>query len=114
MRIIKRDELLALLADGSLTLIEALPKVQYQAEHLPGAVHAPGDLTLEVARCPAPDPSPTVVTYCSGPYRGRSTVAAAAFVHPSYTDVRVYTGGTADGADAGLSFKGSRATAKAA
>lgn len=54
-----------------------------------------------------------MVSYCSGPFCGRSKVAAA-FTRLGYIDVRVYTGGKADWADAGLPFQGSRSAAKSA
>ena len=48
------------------------------------------------------------------PGGGRSKAAAAAYSRLGYTDVRVYTGGKADWAEAGLPFDGTRATSKAA
>ena len=65
MRQINRDDLRALLAAGTVTLVEALPAPHFDAEHLPGAV-------------------------------------------------RVYAGGKADRADAGLPFEGTRAVPRAA
>jgi len=79
---ISRDELRALL-DAAAVLVEALPEPQYQAEyrveHLPGAVNVPGEVTAERAARHAPDPAPTVVTYCAGlPFDGtRATWRAA-------------------------------------
>jgi rhodanese-related sulfurtransferase len=92
MNRITRDELRALLDAGSLTLVEALPAAAYDAEHIPGAVNLPGEVTAERAAALAPDPTATVVVYCSGPSCGRSRVTAAAFDRLGYTDVRVYPG----------------------
>ena len=114
MQHISRDDLQALIGAGTVTLIEALPEPHYDAEHLPGAVNLPGDLTADLAQELAPDRSQTVVTYCSGPSCGRSKVAAAAFTRLGYPDVRVYPGGKADWADADLPFEGTRAIPKAA
>jgi rhodanese-related sulfurtransferase len=114
MQIINRDQLLTLLDGGDLVLVEALPEPQYDAEHLPRAVNAPGELTAELAAQLAPDRDQTVVTYCSGEFCGRSKAAAAAFTRLGYTDVRVYSGGKADWAQAGLPFDGTRTTSKAA
>jgi rhodanese-related sulfurtransferase len=111
---ISRDDLRALLAADAVTLIEALPEPHYRAEHLPGAVNLPGDLTADLAAQLAPDRTRTVVTYCSGPSCGRSKAAAAAFTRLGYPDVRVYTGGKADWADAGQPFEGTRAIPDAA
>ncbi|GID95833.1 rhodanese-like domain-containing protein [Amorphoplanes digitatis] len=73
-------------------------------EHLPGAVNLPGRLSAELAARLAPDRARTVITYCSGPSCGRSKVAAAGFIRLGYADVRVYHGGKADRAAAGLPF----------
>jgi rhodanese-related sulfurtransferase len=108
MEPITREELGSLLDAGTVTLIEALPAAAYQAEHLPGAVNVPGPLSAERAAELAPDPPATVVVYCSGPACGRSKVTAADFVRLGYTDVRVYDGGKADWAMAGLPFAGAR------
>jgi rhodanese-related sulfurtransferase len=110
MRRISRDELRDLLDSNAVTLVEALPGVQYDAEHLPGAVNLPGDLTPDVAHQLALD----VVTYCSGPSCRRSRVAADGFVRLGYTDVRIYEGGKPDWAAGGLPLHGTRATPEAA
>ena len=94
---------------GAVTVVEALPEPHYDAEHLPGAVNLPGELTADLAEQLALDRTRTVVTYCSGPTGGRSKVAAAAFTALGYPDVRVYAGGKADWAGAGLPFEGARA-----
>jgi rhodanese-related sulfurtransferase len=114
MQRISRDDLRALLDAGKVTLVEALPEPHYAADHLPGAVNLPGDLTAELAAQLAPDPAGTVVTYCSGPSCARSKVAAAAFARLGYRDVRVYEGGKTDWAAAGLPFEGSRTATEAA
>jgi rhodanese-related sulfurtransferase len=108
---ISREDLRALLDADAVTLVEALPEPHYHAEHLPGAVNLPGDLTTALAEQLTPDRSRIVVTYCSGPSCARSKVAAAAFTRLGYPDVRVYDGGKADWADAGLPLEGARATA---
>ena len=111
MQRISRDDLRAMLDTGSVTLVEALPVPHYTADHLPGAVNLPGDLTAELAAQRAPDPAGIVVTYCAGPSCGRSKVAAAAFARLGYRDVRVYEGGKTDWAAAGLPFEGSQSAA---
>jgi len=108
MNRITRDELRTLLDGGSVTLVEALSTVAYDAEHLPGAVNVPDDLTADLAAALAPDRTGTVVVYCSGPSCTRSTVVAGAFERLGYTDVRVYPGGKADWLDAGLPLVGTR------
>jgi rhodanese-related sulfurtransferase len=108
MNQISRDELRRLLDAGAVVLVEALPAPHFEAEHIPGAVNVPA-VTAEAAAAVAPNTSATVVTYCSGPSCGRSKAAAAAFLRLGYSDVRVYVGGKADWADAGLPFEGARA-----
>jgi rhodanese-related sulfurtransferase len=110
---ISRDGLLALLETGDITLVEALPAAHYEAEHLPGAVNLPGELTPGLAAQLVADHDRIVVTYCSGPSCSRSKTAVAAFERLGYTDVRVYEGGKADWAQAGLPFEGARAAARA-
>jgi rhodanese-related sulfurtransferase len=102
---ISREDLQALLDAGGVTLVEALPAPHFDAEHPPGAVNLPGELIEELA----PDPTRTVVTYCSGPSCGRSNAAAAASTRLGYADVHVYVGGKANRARAGLPFEGARA-----
>jgi rhodanese-related sulfurtransferase len=114
MQHISRDDLRTLLDAGGVVLVEALPEPHYAADHLPGAVNLPGELTAELAAQLAPDPAQTVVTYCSGPSCGRSKVAAAAFGRLGYRDVRVYEGGKTDWAAARLPFEGSRTLPQAA
>jgi rhodanese-related sulfurtransferase len=111
---ISREDLRTRLDAGTVTLVEALPEPHYHAEHLPGAVNLPGQLTADLAATLAPDRTQTVVTYCSGPSCGRSKVTAAAFTRLGYADVRVYEGGKTDWAEAGLRFEGARAMPEAA
>ncbi|MET8093480.1 hypothetical protein [Micromonospora sp. NPDC005220] len=46
---VDRDGLRSSIASRTVTLVEALPAVQYDAEHLPGAVNVPTDLTAKLA-----------------------------------------------------------------
>lgn len=100
--VITREELLSAMSKGTITLIEALPAAHYDAEHLPGAINVPAELTAQGAARIAPDLHRTVVVYCSGPGCGRSTATAAALTRFGYPDVRVYVGGKADWFAAGL------------
>lgn len=100
--VITREDLVRAMHEGTIILIEALPTAHYAAEHLPGAINVPGELTAQDAARIAPDLHRTTVVYCSGPGCGRSTVTAAALTRAGYTDVRVYAGGKADWFAAGL------------
>ncbi|MGX6744001.1 rhodanese-like domain-containing protein [Streptomyces peucetius] len=108
---ITREDLRALLERGAVTLVEALSAAAYGAEHIPGAVNVPGEVTTPLATALAPNTAGTVVVYCSGPACGRSKVTAAAFERLGYTDVRVYPGGKLDWVQAGLPLAGTRGAA---
>ena len=109
MKHISQEQLQQLVERDAVTLIEALPEMHYEAEHLPGAVNLPGPLSPELAASLTPDLARTVVVYCSGPSCGRSAVTAGAFERLGYADVRVYKGGKSEWAAAGLPFQGARA-----
>ena len=111
MNRITRDDLRALLDTGKVVLVEALSEAAYRAEHIPGAVNVPSDLTADLAAALAPDPAATVVVYCSGRACARSNVTAAVFERLGYSDVRVYPGGKLDWLEAGLPLVGSAAQA---
>lgn len=100
--VISREDLLHALSANTITLLEALPAAHYAAEHLPGAINVPGELTAEDAARIAPDLDRALVVYCSGPGCSRSTVTAGALRRFGYADVRVYVGGKADWFAAGL------------
>ena len=108
MQRIDRAGLLTLLEYGGVTLVEALPQLAYEAEHLPGAVNVPDRLTRNLAAELAPDLGAAVVVYCSGPACSRSRATAAQFERLGYRDVRIYPGGKLDWSDAGLPLEGAR------
>lgn len=111
--VITREELVHAMSQGTVTVLEALPAAHYAAEHLPGAINVPGDLTPTDAARLVPDLGRTVVVYCSGPGCRRSTVTAAALTRAGYTDVRVYSGGKADWYAAGLPMERAPVTSSA-
>lgn len=111
MQDITRDELVALLDDGSIVLVEALSELHYHSGHIATAVNLPEQATAETAAAIAPDLHTTIVTYCSGPSCTRSKAAAIAFEKLGYADVRVYSGGKADWFDAGVPLAAAEPTA---
>ncbi|WP_088147539.1 ArsR/SmtB family transcription factor [Achromobacter denitrificans] len=70
------DELLGLLASGSVTLLDVRPAEEFALGHLPGAVNIPPEqLERRLAELPA---DADIVAYCRGPYCVLSSDAVAA------------------------------------
>lgn len=83
-------------------LLEALPERYWHEGHLPGARPLPpAELA---ARLPglAPDLAAPVVVYCASATCANSHQVATRMRQLGYADVRVYAGGKADWAEAGL------------
>jgi rhodanese-related sulfurtransferase len=100
--IINRTELHALIAAGTVTVVDALPQSYYDQQHLPGAINlVDSDVDAQAARL-LPDITGTVVTYCSNPACGNSKAVARRLEKLGYRDVRTYTGGIQDWVEAGL------------
>jgi rhodanese-related sulfurtransferase len=102
MTTIDRQTLHDLITDPRLVLLEALPESYYRDGHLPGARWFPHDRARELAAVAAPRKGDPIVVYCASATCANSKVAAEALRQLGYTDVRVYPGGKADWADAGL------------
>jgi rhodanese-related sulfurtransferase len=100
--VIHRTELQALLAAGTVTVVDALPRSYYDQQHLPGAVNpVEGDVDSHAARL-LPDVTAPIVTYCSNPACGNSKAVARRLEALGYHDVRTYPGGIQDWVGAGL------------
>ena len=100
---ISRESLKSLLeANDSATLIEALPKQYYDAEHIPGAINIDYNDIAEQAVERIPDKSSTVVVYCANVDCKNSGIAAEVLEQLGYSDVRVYQEGKKDWKGAGL------------
>lgn len=64
--VIGADELARRLAEGRVVLLDVRPAVEYEADHLPGAISIPYDEIAErLGELPAGLP---IVAYCRGPY----------------------------------------------
>jgi len=100
--IITRDELVAAVESGAVVLLEALPPMHYEKEHLPGALNLPLDDIDTLSAALVPDRDRAIVTYCSNTACNNSAIAAARLRALSYTDVRKYPGGKQDWIEAGL------------
>jgi rhodanese-related sulfurtransferase/DNA-binding transcriptional ArsR family regulator len=66
MEPIPREELLARVREGLVTVLDVRPPEEYAAGHLPGAVNIPlGELEQHLTEL---DPGQEVVAYCRGPH----------------------------------------------
>ena len=105
--IVDRTELQALMASGTVTVVDALPESYYNQQHLPGALNlVEADIEMR-ADSMLPDKSATIVTYCSNNACGNSQAVANRLQKLGYTDVRKYADGIQDWAEAGLAVEGS-------
>ena len=101
--LISRDDLKNLLDSGKMpTIVEALPKKYYEAEHLPGAINIPHDEIQAKATHLIPDKDGTVVVYCASAECRNSHIAAEALRHLGYTSIYEYAEGKKDWKEAGL------------
>jgi rhodanese-related sulfurtransferase len=65
---VSRDGLKAKMDGGAVfTLVETLPLVAYQHEHLPRALNLPPELVRELAPSLLPDKGAEIIVYCSSP-----------------------------------------------
>lgn len=86
----------------AVTLVEALPPMYFQQDHLPGAINLPLDQVDELAPALLPDKDAAVVVYCAnGPCRN-SGQAAQRLRQLGYSSVRDYHEGKAEWVEAGL------------
>lgn len=99
---ISRDELRAVIDEGGVTLVEALPPMYYERAHLPGAINLPHDRVRELAPELLPDRSAAIVVYCANEPCRNSGIATAELISLGYGDVREYVEGKQDWIDAGL------------
>jgi rhodanese-related sulfurtransferase len=99
---ITRDELNTLSRNPRLVLLEALPLKYFDDGHLPGARWFPHERVGELARVAIPRKDDPVVVYCASATCQNSHAAAKALADLGYQNVRVYAGGKADWAEAGL------------
>lgn len=100
---ITREELKARLDAGEpTTIVEALPRRYYDAEHLPGAINLPHDQVRERAATVLPDTNATIVVYCASTECRNSAIAADELGQLGYTRVLEYVEGKKDWKLAGL------------
>lgn len=100
--VIDRTELQALIAAGTVTLVDALPQSYYDQAHLPGALNLVESDVVTRAADLLPDLTATIVTYCSNVSCGNSLAVARGLERLGYEDVRTYPDGIQDWVAAGL------------
>lgn len=99
--LITRTDLEALVAAGSVVLVDALPASYYDQVHLPAAINmVESDVDTEAPRL-LPDKSATIVTYCSNEVCNNSQAVASRLERLGYTAVRKYREGIQDWVAAG-------------
>ena len=100
MNTISRDQLQQSI--NNVIVLEALPETYYRQGHLPGARLFPMDRARELAPTISPRRDAPIVVYCASETCKNSHEVAKLLGDVGYTDVRVYVGGKADWAAAGL------------
>lgn len=97
---VSTDELLKILADGSATVFDARPQMEFAVSHVPGALNVapkPGvpisqyvsDVN-EVARIVGGSKDAPIVLYCNGPFCGKSKRLGEELLAAGFTNVRRY------------------------
>ncbi len=100
---ISRDELKTVIASGKRhTIIEALPRKYYEAEHLPGAINVPHDEIAVAASRLITDKSEPVIVYCASAECQNSHIAAELLRGLGYSHVYEYAEGKKGWKEAGL------------
>jgi rhodanese-related sulfurtransferase len=99
-RLVDRQVVQRLVAEGA-QLVEVLPRVEYDEEHLPGAIHVPlKQLTSDAVA--GFDRGRPVIVYCWDALCDMSPRAAAHLELLGFTDVYDYASGKVDWMAAGL------------
>lgn len=100
--VINREELRRAIEEGSVVVLEALPPMHFDKEHLPGARNLPLDDLDELAGQLMPDKDQAIVTYCANDACRNSAIAAERLRGLGYANVREYRGGKQEWIEAGL------------
>jgi rhodanese-related sulfurtransferase len=97
---ISTEELRRILADGSATVFDARPFMEFAVGHIPGAVNVsakrgvPMSLYVsdvaEIERLMRGDKSAPIVLYCNGPFCGKSSRLAEELLQAGFANVRRY------------------------
>lgn len=77
-------------SDADYVLVDVRQPLDYQYEHIAGAVNIPEDTLVDVAEEQLPDKDQTIIVYCD--YGGVSKTAADELVEMGYTNVIDFDG----------------------
>ncbi|MFF8815968.1 rhodanese-like domain-containing protein [Streptomyces pactum] len=100
--LITRDELVAAIKNGEVTVVDTLGGEYYAQQHLPGALAlVPAEVDARASTV-LPDRDAAIVTYCSNPACPNSGQVADRLTALGYTNVRKYREGIQDWVEAGL------------
>jgi rhodanese-related sulfurtransferase len=97
---ISTEELRRILADGSATVFDARPFMEFAAGHIPGVLNVSAksgvpislyvsDVT-EIERVLHGEKSAAIILYCNGPFCGKSSRLADELIQSGFTNVRRY------------------------
>ena len=86
---ISTDDLVALLAAGTVPVLDVRSAREYAIAHIPGAVNI-WEKEVEQIVQRHPDPQAPLVLYCNGPFCGKSRRVSDQLVKRGYTAVRRY------------------------
>ena len=88
-----------------ITIIEALPKRYFDAEHLPGALNILHDEVKALAPEKLLDKQAFIVVYCSNTECQNSKIASQRLEQMGYTNIHEYVAGKQDWISAGFSVE---------
>jgi mannose-6-phosphate isomerase-like protein (cupin superfamily)/rhodanese-related sulfurtransferase len=106
---ITRAELESAIADGSVTVVDALPPLPYGQRHLPGALNVVAEDGDDHVASVLPDKGAAIVVYSTDAGCTRAPELAQRLAALGYRDVRLYREGIAGWVAAGLDVDGPRA-----
>jgi rhodanese-related sulfurtransferase len=97
---VSTEELRRILADGSATVFDARPPLEYAISHIPGALNVAPKAGVpmatyvsdvaEIGRILGDKKDAAIVLYCNGPFCGKSKRLAEELISAGYTNVRRY------------------------
>ncbi len=91
-----------------MTIVEALPKKYFDAEHLPGALNIPHDEIRHQAPKELPDKDAFIVVYCASTTCQNSKIATSTLQQMGYTNTFEYVQGKQHWLEANLPIESTK------